>query len=46
VTNVKSNKSYPLIDMSGAGEIKKHRVEKPQEQRSPLESQQVLVTRF
>jgi hypothetical protein len=46
VTNVKTNKSYPLIDMTGTDKLKKHRIEKPMEQQTPLESQQVLVSRF
>lgn len=40
-TNVKTGKSFLLIDMEGADKIKRHRIEKPDEKQGPLESQKV-----
>ncbi|KAI9021975.1 hypothetical protein DFJ74DRAFT_671291 [Hyaloraphidium curvatum] len=41
ITNVKTSKSFVLIDMAGTDKLKKHRVEKPAEKQASNESQQV-----
>lgn len=41
VTDLRTNKSYTLLDMTGADKISRHRIEKPRERQTPLESQQV-----